>query len=150
MTEIRKLTVDEYYAEPNIAELWELYAEESHTKGLPPHNPQRQMYQGMENVGVLHTWGAYDDGKLVGFIALLVHVAPHYGAMLGTLESFFVHRYYRKGGTASKLLRAAEAKAKELGAVGLFASAPAGGKLEKAMLMFGYRHTNTVFFRGLT
>lgn len=150
MTEIRKITVDEYYAEPNIAELWELYAEESHTKGLPPHNPQRQMYQAMENMAMLHTWGAYDDGKLVGFIALLVNVVPHYGAMIGTLESFFVHRYYRKGGTASKLLRAAEAKAKELGAVGLFVSAPAGGKLEKAMPMFGYRHTNTVFFRELT
>jgi GNAT superfamily N-acetyltransferase len=149
MTEIRKLTVDEYYAEPNIAELWELYAEESHDKGLPPHNPQRKMYEAMERVSVLHTWGAYDDGKLVGFITLVNNVAPHHGAMIGTLESFFVHRYYRKGGTASKLLRAAEAKAKELGAVGVFASAPANSKLEKAMPMFGYRHTNTFFFKGL-
>lgn len=150
MIEIRKLTVDEYYAEPNIAELWELYAAESHTEGLPPHNPQRGMYQAMEHMGVLHTWGAYDDGKLIGFIALLVNVVPHYGAMIGTLESFFVHRYYRKGGTGMKLLRTAKAKAMELGAAGLFVSCPAGGKLEKAMPMFGYRHSNTVFFKALS
>lgn len=150
MTEIRKLTVEEYYAEPNIAELWKLYAEEAKVDGLPPHNPQRQMYEAMESMNILHTWGAYDDGRLIGFVALLVNMVPHYGLPIGTLESFFVHRYYRKGGTGINLLRTAEAHAKELGAVGMFVSAPAGGKLEKAMPMWGYRHTNTTFMKELT
>lgn len=150
MTEIRKVTVAEYYAEPNIAELWELYAEESKTKGLPPHNPQRHMYEAMESMNMLHTWGAYDDGRLIGFVALLVNTVPHYGLPIGTLESFFVHRYYRKGGTGAKLLQAAEAHAKELGAFAMFVSAPTGGKLEKAMPMWGYRHTNTTFMKELT
>lgn len=150
MTEIRKITVARYYSEPNIAELWELYAEEAKIKGLPPHNPQRQMYEAMENMSILHTWGAYDDDRMVGFVALLVNMVPHYGLPIGTLESFFVHRYYRKGGTAIKLLQAAEAKAKELGAFAMSVSAPTGGKLEKAMPMWGYRHTNTTFLKALT
>jgi GNAT superfamily N-acetyltransferase len=150
MTEIRKLTVDEYYAEPNIAELWELYAAESKTVGLPQHKPQRDLYASIEQAGLLHTWGAYNDGKLVGFIALLVNVVPHYGAMIGALESFFVHGDHRKGGTGVKLLREAEVKAKEMGAVAMFVSSPAGSRLERAMPAFGYRHANTVFFRELT
>lgn len=150
MTEIRKVTIEQHFAEPNIAELWELYAEESKIKGLPPHNPQRQMYEAMENMGILHIWGAYDDGKLVGFVVLLVNIVPHYSVAMSTLESFFVHRYYRKGGTGSKLLQAAEAKAKELGAFCMLVSAPTGGRLEKAMPMFGYRHTNTTFMKELT
>ena len=150
MTEIRKSSIAEHFAEPNIAELWELYAEEAKIKGLPQHNPQRHMYDTLEQMNLLHIWGAYDEGRLIGFAVLLVNMVPHYGLPIGTLESFFVHRYYRKGGTAKRLLTAAEAKAKELGAFGMFISAPTGGRLEKAMPLFGYRHTNTTFLKDLT
>lgn len=150
MTTIRTLTIPEFFATSNAQQLCQLYADESRNAALPEHEPQQAMYEAMEQLGILHMWGAYDVDELVGFIVLLVNNAPHYAHKMATLESFFVHADHRKGGTGIRLLRAAQSKAKELGAVGLFVSAPAGSRLEKAMPALGYKHSNTMFFRALT
>ena len=69
--------------------------------------------------------------------------------MVATTESFFVDPDKRQSGAGIKLLRIAEAVAKDLGAVGLLVSAPFGGKLADVMEKVGYTETNRVFFRGL-
>ena len=49
----------------------------------------------------------------------------------------------------ARVLREAEAMATRLGVVGLFVSAPMGGRLSHVLPGIGYRQTNQVFFRGL-
>jgi GNAT superfamily N-acetyltransferase len=80
---------------------------------------------------------------------MLVSLLPHYSALAATTESWFVSAAARKGGTGKRLMDAAEAKARELGAVGFLISAPTGGSLERAAPMLGYRETNRVYFKAL-
>lgn len=146
---IRPITADEFEQADNLVELLAEYAVESAIPGLGEINVQFELYRKMEEVGALHTLGAFRGNTMVGFISFLVSVLPHYGAFTATSESFFVAQSERAGGTGLRLLQAAEDKARELGAVGLLVSSPAGGRLAKVLPRIGFAHTNEVFFKGL-
>jgi len=147
--QVRKVTVAEVAAAPNLDYLFADYASEAKNKDLPEHRPNIAAYAGMERAGILHLFAAYHDDYLVGFITLLVTVIPHNDARMATVESFYVADDYRKGGTGQRLLDAAEAYAKLEGVLSFFVSAPIGGRLAQALPMLGYRETNRVFFRSL-
>lgn len=125
------------------------YAAESSIAALGPARPQAATYRAMEEYGLLYLIGAWRDGHMVGFISFLVSELPHYGQRTATAESYYVAPEHRQGGVGLKLLHAAEALAKEVGAVGFFVSAPMGGRLAEVMPRIGYKETNRVFFRGL-
>lgn len=146
---IRPITADEFEQADNLVELLAEYAVESSIPGLGKINVQMQTYRQLEAAGILHTLAAYRGDTMVGFITFLVSVLPHYGAFTATSESFFVAQSERAGGTGLRLLRAAEALATELGAVGLLVSAPAGGRLAQVLPRTGFTQTNEVFFKGL-
>lgn len=146
----RRCTVAELESAPNFDALLAEYAQESAIDGLPPPSAQMGIYCQMEAVGVLHFLGAFSGDTLAGFAAIVVSVLPHYGVKTATTESLFMGHAFRKGsGAGLKLLTAAEALAKDLGAVGLFVSAPIGGRLEQVLPRIGFQETNRVFFRGL-
>ena len=147
--EVRKVSVAEIAAAPNLDHLFADYAAEAKNKDLPDHRPNIAAYAGMERAGILHVFAAYHDLFLVGFISLLITEFPHYGTPMATTESFYVAEGYRKGGTGQKLLDAAEAYAKLTGASAMFVSAPVNGRLADALPMMGYRETNRIFFRSL-
>jgi predicted acetyltransferase len=108
------------------------------------------MYNTLEKAGVFQAFGAYDNDTLIGFIVVLVSNNPHYGKVIGTIESFFVSKAKRKTGAGLKLLRISEIFCKEFGAVGLFLSAPVESQLAKTMEKLSpYKETNRVFFRSL-
>ena len=134
---------------PTIEALLAEYGAESAIDELRPHAMQPALYRQMESSGALHILGAFKGGELIGLICLIVAVLPHFGKSIATTESFFVRPDYRKTGAGIKLLREAEAMATRLGAVGLFVSAPIGGRLAQVLPCSGYRQTNQVFFRGL-
>lgn len=134
---------------PTIDALLAEYGAESAIEELRPHAMQPDLYRQLESSGALHILGAFKDGQLIGLISLIVAVMPHFGKAIATTESFFVRPAFRKTGAGIKLLREAEAMATRLGAVGLFVSAPIGGRLAQVLPGTGYRQTNQVFFRGL-
>jgi len=105
----------------------------------------------IETAGVLHSFGAFKDSELVGFITIIATVLPHYGVLVPVSESFFVAKEYRKTGAGTKLLRTAEEFASSIGAKGLIISAPTGGSLDQALSnpKSGYQNTNRAFFRRL-
>jgi GNAT superfamily N-acetyltransferase len=117
---------------------------------MPQIDPHLPMYRQLEAAGVLHAFGAFSGDELVGFLLMIVSPVPHYSAVVANTESFFVKDGHRKGGTGVRLLKMAEEHAKNLGAVGVFVSAPSGGRLSRAMPLLGFRETNRVFFRKLT
>ena len=147
--DIRKVTVAEIAFDAGFDGMLVEYSLEAKNKDLPPHKPNMAAYEQMERMGILHAFAAYSDGVMVGFVTLLITVMPHYDTRLATTESFFVADGHRKGGTAKKLLDAAEAYAKLDGVSSFFVSAPVGGRLAQALPMMGYRETNRVFFRSL-
>lgn len=146
---IRPITADEFEQADNLVELLAEYAVECAIPGLGENNVRFDIYRQLEAAGVLHTLGAFRGDTMVGFLSFLVSVLPHYGALTATSESYFVAKSERAGGTGIRLLREAEARAKELGAVGLLVSAPVGGRLAAVLPRIGYGQTNEVFFKGL-
>lgn len=150
MPEIRHSTVDEFFAHPDAPALLAEYAIEASIPGLPAPHPYRTAYNALERSGAMSLLVATDGDRLLGFLALIVSVNPHYAAMIGVTESYFVAQAHRKSGAGMRLLHAAENLARQSGAEGLLISAPAGGRLAEVLDGYGeYRETNRVFFRGL-
>lgn len=150
MTEVMATTFDAVFNDPDFTTLFDEYAEESAVGGLPRPACQPDLYRQMEATGIMHVLAAYREGRLVGFLNLLVSVLPHYGVLIGTAESFFVGAAHRKQGGGLRLLRAAETLAKARGAAGMLISAPYGGKLSETMSKTKYTESNRIFFRGFT
>lgn len=148
--DIREVSVAEIARAPNIHALLDEYGEESGLEGMPPPAWQLDVYLQMEEAGFLHPLGAYEGGRLLGFLLLLVHSVPHYGAVIAVSESFFVASADRSTGAGMKLLKAAEKKAVALEAVGLLVSSPAHGRLGEVLAKTEYVVSNVVYFRSLT
>lgn len=147
---IRQCSVSEMQATSDLDELLAEYATESANPDLGGHDAQYQTYAVMEQAGVLHIFCAYKGDRLVGFLVLICMVLPHFGRMVGSSESIFVSAPHRKTGAGLKLIAAAEAKCRELGAIGFYLSGPVGGALCQALSKAkAWRPTNQVFFKGL-
>ena len=150
MISITKMTYAELEANSDFDALVTEYGKESCIEGMPEHNRDSAMYNTLEKAGVFQAFGAYDNDTLIGFIVVLVSNNPHYGKVIGTIESFFVSKAKRKTGAGLKLLRISEIFCKEFGAVGLFLSTPVESQLAKTMEKLSpYKETNRVFFRSL-
>lgn len=147
--EIRPCPVAEILTAPNIAELLDEYGAESGIDAIGKPTMQPDLYRELEALGVIRTIGAFDGDALVGFLALVVSVLPHYGVRTATTESYFVAQSARKTGAGLALLHEAERVARDAGAAALLVSAPFGGRLAEVLPAVGYQETNRVFCRGL-
>lgn len=148
--DIRTCTPDELLADPDFPALIAEYGDECAIDGIGRPGLHPELYRPLIDAGLLHTRGAYLDGKLVGFIVFILHALPHYAKIVGVSESFFVASAYRKTGAGLGLLREFERVVEAEGGVGTFITAPEGGKLEFALAASRrYANTNTVWFRKL-
>ncbi len=145
---IKKCTIAELEAAPNIQEILDEYAAESSVKGLPAPKAKVEIYKEMEGNGALHVLAAYVGDLLVGYFCVLAPVLPHYGILIAVGESYFVSKAYRNTGAGLKLLREAELLSNLIGSPGLFISAVIGSDLAELLPNVGYRETNRVFFRS--
>lgn len=142
-------TVAELHDEPSLAELLEQYAAESAMPELGTPAPQLATYLALEAAGVFFPLAAYEGERLVGFILPIVAPPPHYGVLVGSVESFFVAPAHRKSGAGLALLEAAEDLARERGARALLVVAPIDSTLEAVLEGRPYRRSNAVFVRAL-
>jgi GNAT superfamily N-acetyltransferase len=148
---LRQCSVDEFES-LKLDALFVEYARESRVcSELGEPNPQYALYRQLESTGGLFPIVAFYGSLAIGFFVLVVSPVPHFGAKIGTAESFFVDPSFRKTGAGLALLNEASRVAAQAGAVGLYVSAPVGSRLEKLLTALegkGFRKTNTVFFRG--
>ena len=149
---IKTISPDEFWSYPEVHELIEGYTAECHISGLPPVNPDVQMYRALHQMGAMKVLASFSDDTIIGFAVVMISPVAHYSARLAVMESVYVDKKHRHGGTGGRLIKAAEAEALEAGATGLFVSAPSGGVLEAAMNgnKIGYAHSNSVYFKKLT
>ena len=147
---VRTTSLAELTSAPNFQQLIDLYAEESALPEIGRPFADLAMYAAIEQAGVMSVVCAYQGGLLVGFIVLLANRLPHYGQIVATTESFYVHPDYRKGGTGKLLLGLADHNARGKGAVALMVCAPADSTLDKVLPLWGLRHTNTVYTKALS
>lgn len=145
----RKCTFAEVESNPNFLALLREYADEAAIEGLPPPGEKMMTYRTLDASGFFHIFCAIGGEALVGFIAVLMPVIPHYGIAIAVAESFFVAQNHRKYGTGLKLLRMAETFARGEGSPAMLVTAPKGGRLAEVLPRVGYRETNRVFMRSL-
>ena len=146
MNDIKKITINQFFEHDDSSALMTEYADECRTCGMPEIDPDIDMYNAMENAGLLSIYGAFDGERLCGFMVLLVTRVPHYSKFIGTIESIFVAKDDRAGGHGMALLNHAKQLIKESEAVGLFVSAPAVGVFDKVLQGLDGKHTNNIYF----
>lgn len=144
---IRQCSVDDMVADPNFSGILDEYADELAIEGLPHPSAKIEMYKQLESIGKLHPIAAFLDGKIIGFINVLMVMNPHYGVDIAVSESFFVAKEHRKSGAGMKLRSAAEVLARQIGSPGIFISAPSKGPLAQVLPCVGYKETSRTFFR---
>ena len=149
MTDIRRCTIAELEAAPNLAEVLDAYGNESAAPELGKPNPQVASYRALEAAGIFHPIAAFDGDRLVGFILPIMGALPHYGVMAATVESFFVLKAERKKGIGLRLLSFAESTVRDMGAKAFMVSAPTSGPLGRVLAAKHYRHSNDGFLKAL-
>lgn len=147
--EVRRCTVADLVASPRLADLLREYGEEYPTKDFGEPRMQVAQYEHLERAGLLHPIAAYRGEELVGFVAVLVAVQPHFGNKIALTESLFVASSERTSGAGLKLLREAQRLAKEHQCLALMSSAPIGSRLEKLLPMLDYKPNTTAFYKIL-
>lgn len=147
--EIRLSSVADVLNAPNFGALAAEYAAECATRELGEPRPVWTTYANLEAAGVLHTFAAWRGAELIGFLVMLVSQLPHYGTVTAMTESIFVADQARKGGAGLRMLRAAEAFAREHGAAALMVSGPSTGRLAKVLPRLGFRECTRLFAKRL-
>lgn len=149
--EIRSCTVDDAFDSPVFAALCDEYRHESSRNPNPAGAlPDREGYTRLVAAGLLYPLGVFAGETLVGFCAVIVSPVLHFGGVvMASTETLFIAKAHRSGCAGLKLLRAAESVAAQVGASGLYVSAPTGGRLERLLPRVGYHETNRVFFRSV-
>ena len=147
--EIRKIKIEEILYSPDGREMFLNYALDSKNSLTPDVNLDNDMYVKFEEVGALDCVGAYDGDKLVGFITGITSIIPHYSKPATTIESFYVVKQYRKGGTGKKLLEELTEFAKQRGSTNIFMTALIGSDLEKVAPYYGFTPTNIAYTKKL-
>jgi len=143
---IEPITIADFFAHPDAPALLEAYARECANEGLPPYRPHREAYATIEANGALRVLAAFDDkGRMLGFLALLMSLNPHYSVLLAVTESWFVGPDHRATGAGLALYRAAKDAARARRAAAIYVSAPKGGQLAGVMEGLGATETNRVF-----
>jgi len=151
VVQIRRCTIAELEAAPNLAEVLAEYAAECAIPEIGPAHAQVDTYRKLEAAGVFHPVGAFDaDGRIAALALPIVVVLPHYGVVCATVESFFVPQAERNRGIGLRLQSFVENLARDLGAKALLFSAPVGGAFADLLTrQKRYRNSGQTFVTAL-
>ena len=131
--------------------LFELhYAEIALNQDVLKLNPDTEQYEDAEKFGALRIFTARDDGKLVGYFAVLVTRSMHYADHIyATNDVIFLHPDHRKGYTASNLIKfAAECLAQD-GVSMLFVNTKLHRPFDILLRRLGFDHVENVYSKRL-
>ena|SRR6185312_3570100 len=132
--------------DPNWPDLLRDYGAECSIPELGTPNPQAELYEALEKSGQFRAFAGYDDGRLVGFAAMLVYTLPHYGTKIAATESIFLARDYRSTFSAWDLMDVMERHARADGCVAFMYSAPVGSRFDRMLSASKRpRHTNNTY-----
>lgn len=125
------------------------YAKDSKSSLAPNIKPSIEIYNNLENLGMLNCIALMSDKTMVGFIVLLTSMMPHYSEPATLVESIFILKEHRKFGTGKELIARAEKLVKDKGIKLMFLSAANGSRLEKATRFFGFKKTHATYIKRI-
>ena len=105
----------EFFSE--AIELLKLHWEEvAPYKDIFTINPELTRYHFLEENGNLCVVAARDEGKLIGYIVMIIAPHHHYQHILAANDDLhFIHKDYRRGGLGSQMFKFVEEEMKKLG-----------------------------------
>ena len=126
---LKTLSMGELFEYPGFDEFCAEYAEESGNADLGHALPNKDFYLTLESLDKCFCIGAFDGPDLVGFCVLIIQEHTHYSKIVGWCDSIWIAKPHRKGYTGLKIIRQAQALARDKGAVGVYFSATEGARL---------------------
>lgn len=132
----------------NLDRLVEECRKEGGAEGLPEGKLSHEMYQKLEDSGVLHIVRAREDEKLLGCINILIYVSPHYSVKLAQVDLVYLDEKYRTAGAGLRMVKEAEIIAQEQGALGISFNAHVHTALEDLLNVKKYKLTHRVYFKA--
>lgn len=146
--EVKDVPVRAIYSSPEFEQIVREYSEESGNPDLGCGCPALDFYERMEGSGALRCAAAYEGDRIIGFVIVVTTLYPHFGKLVGTVESIWLSREHRAGGAGIRLIRKAQDMAREMGAVGIYFGARSGSRLAQ---LYGRLFTpmNTLFWKKL-
>ena len=127
---ITRISTKEFFAKPKALELISLYSDECRIQGMPVPNPDKDLYQALEESGLYHFFEVLLNGDLVGFTGCMISPNPHYGVKIMSIESLYISPDARKAGVGTELIRELRKFSEEL-KVPLFLGGPRGSAMSK-------------------
>lgn len=146
--EMRPMTVAEFFNRPEANDIIAEYTAESGNPDLGSAMPSQQQYEQMESSGILSVLGAFEGDSLVGFVSVVVTMYPHFGKLVGSVESIWLRNDKRAGSAGLRLLKTAFANAKERGAVGCYLGARHGSRQHRLYERL-FQPMNVLFWKKL-
>ena len=133
--------------QPLLKEHWQLVAMYQDKIKL---NPDWKEYARLEASGILKIFTARDDGRLVGYFAVLIskslHYSDHYFAINDVI---FVKQDSRANATGYKLLKYAEDYCKSCGISTLAVNTKVALPFDKLMTSNGYDYAERLYIKYL-
>ena len=113
-------------------------------------NPDYEQYEEAEKAGMLRIFTARDGAKIVGYFALLVHRSLHYrDHMFATNDVIYLDPQYRKGLTASKMIRFAVDCLTQDGVSMVFINTKTHKPFDILLERLGFNHVENVYAKRL-
>ena len=131
--------------DPSFPLLEDEYTVECATEGFKEGKVDWATYEKLEEAGALKVLAWYDNGRLVGFAAVIFSESLHKSVRTASLDTLFLSKPARKGFAGMRLIRRAKAVAQDGGADRLLVSAPRGSQLEKLCFALGMTQANSIF-----
>jgi GNAT superfamily N-acetyltransferase len=148
---VRRCGVAEIFDDPRGEELMAEYAQECAERMLTAPEPQRDMYEQLEEIGMAQCFRCACDEEMAGFATVLLAPSAHNGKRYATVESLFVANEHRSTGAGTELMAVIEDAARAAGCEAIVYSAHVGSRLARILFLSSDRYVNTgyIFMRRL-
>ena len=122
---------------------------EFETKDLP-FDPDYDRYLQIEKIGSLLITTARKDGKIIGYVWMLITSDPHSKGSLGASDdNYYLLPKYRGSGIGVKLLNFTEQKLKELGVNQVFLHTRVEHDYSSLFKRLGFEKTEILFIKRI-
>jgi len=147
---VHSTTIAALEASPGFSELLQQYEAETLIPGVPSPEVNLESLRQLEEADAIHVLAATSEGRVIGYLALLAPFLAHYGRAVAVCESFVMSKAHLDTGDGLKLIRAAEDKAREIGAPGLLMTVDLGTDWPDLLWRIGYEERSRVFTKNLS
>lgn len=107
------------------------------------------LYQAFENAGQLQVLTARKDGRIIGYVVMLVRKHPHYNILCGFEDAYFLTKVERKGLTGVRLLNEAIKCAKVRGVKRVFFHSKVLKDLRRIFTRLGFKHSDELWAKDI-